>query len=135
MLDSLPHFGFLSFVDLWVQLPYAWIVRPAVAGLLAAAFVLHRARGHRWLAVVALVGAAYPDLEKLAFFVWGWPHLLYPDHAHVASTYTAGLDPRALTLAQIALGGVAAVALEALSRRRRDVPKDAALDSAPEANY
>ena len=102
-LDLSPHFGFLAHIAVWTSLPYGWIVRPIVGGLVALAFVLLHAGQNRLVASFACAGAIYPDVEKLAHTSGFFPWPLFRAHAEVADTYTAGLPIRALAATEILL--------------------------------
>ena len=110
-LDRLPHFGFVPHLtSVWGALPYAWLVRPVVGGLLALGFLLALAEGNRALVLVAAAGAVYPDVEKMVHAMWGLPFRLFDGHAAATASYSGGYDHRLLAAAEIALSVALAVA-------------------------
>lgn len=118
-LDWVPHFGFVPHLNtVWAALPYAWLVRPVVGGLLALGFLLALAEGNRALVVVASAGAVYPDVEKMVHAMWGLPFRLFDGHATATSSYSGGYDHRLLAGAQLVLSLSMVVAYAALATRR-----------------
>jgi hypothetical protein len=117
-LDAVPHFGFLPHVVVWSFLPHAWIVRPVVGGTLAMAFVVAKAEKCRTVAFFACAGAIYPDVEKIAYLLWGYPWLLYTSHGTAITTYTGGYPHKVLAAIEILLSVGLAVGYARLVRRR-----------------
>lgn len=117
-LDAVPHFGFLPHVVVWSFLPHAWIVRPVVGGALAMAFVVAKAEKCRAIAFVACAGAIFPDVEKIAHLLWGYPWLLYTSHGTAITTYTGGYPHKVLAAIEILLSIGLVLGYLRLVRRR-----------------
>lgn len=93
LLDMLPHYAWVVYLDWFKPLPFHWLIREAMFGLAVAipAFILS---GRLWpYAAIGMLGAIYPDVEKVLsvdfhvpdqFILFGW-------HSNYLSNRTLGL--------------------------------------------
>jgi hypothetical protein len=99
LLDLLPHYAWVVYLDWFKPLPFHWLAREAALGLAVAipAFLL---AGRSWLYVgCGMFGAIYPDVEKVLAVDLHVPSgvILFGWHSSELSTRTAGL-PKAFLI-------------------------------------
>ena len=93
LLDLLPHYAWIVYLDWFKPIPYHWLIREAVFGLAVAVPALLMA-GKAWpFVVLGMIGGMYPDVEKVLsvdfhvpdqFILFGW-------HSNFLSNRTLGL--------------------------------------------
>ncbi len=121
-LDALPHFNIVPHLSSWMgYLPRHWITRTVIVGAIAGLFVLVNTRERWGTAALAVVGAASPDIEKIAHTDAGMDprYLVFRDHGTRASSFDGGYDHRTLAYVEIGMVVFLALLCLALARRRR----------------
>jgi len=87
-LDALPHYNWVVYMKWLNGLPYHWLIRNALFGLVVLVPLLYWGRDRWWLVGVTVVAAMYPDVEKVAYIDLGLPQQLVIFHRH--STVLSG---------------------------------------------
>jgi hypothetical protein len=100
LLDLIPHFAWVVYLEGFKPLPFHWLLREAALGL-AVALPALALSGRAWPYVaLGMAGGLYPDVEKVLsvdfhvpdrFILFGW-------HSLGVSNRTAGL-PKAVLIA------------------------------------
>ena len=93
LVDLLPHYNWIVYLNVATALPFHWLIREAVFALAVAipAFIL---AGRSWPYVaVGMLGGIYPDVEKVLSFDFHVPDrfILFDWHSTRFSSRTAGL--------------------------------------------
>jgi hypothetical protein len=119
LLDLLPHFDWIVYLDWFKPFPYDWLVREAGLGLVIAvpAFIFS---GRAWPYVAfGMLGGIYPDVEKLLAFGFHLPdrYIFFARHSTHLSNRTAGLPHPVLIGFECALIGVSLFAMWRMGRR------------------
>lgn len=118
LVDLLPHYNWIVYLPWATGLPFHWLIREAVFSLAVAipAFIL--ARGLRPYVAIGMLGAIYPDVEKVLSFDFHVPDrfILFDWHSTRFSNRTAGL-PNAILIGIECL--LIAASLLAMWRMRR----------------
>ena len=93
VLDLLPHYAWIVYLDWFKPMPNHWLVREAVFGLAAGAGALWLADGERPWVMLGMVADMYPDVEKVLFFNRGVADafILFDWHSKYLSNRTGGL--------------------------------------------
>ena len=99
LLDLLPHYAWVVYLDWFKPLPFHWLMREAAFGLAVAipAFAL---AGRSWPYVaLGMFGGIYPDIEKVLSVDFHVPDrfIFFDWHSTYLSTRTAGL-PKAVLI-------------------------------------
>lgn len=99
LLDLLPHYAWVVYLDWFKPLPFNWLMREATLGLAVAipAFIL---AGRSWPYVaLGMFGGIYPDVEKVLSVDFHVPDrfILFKWHSTYLSNRTAGL-PKAVLI-------------------------------------
>lgn len=99
LMDLLPHYAWIVYLDWFKPLPFHWLIREAVFGLAVAipAFLLG---GRFWPYVaIGMFGGVYPDMEKILSVDFHVPdkYILFGWHSSHLSNRTAGL-PKAVLI-------------------------------------
>ncbi len=89
--DAGPHYDWLFYVLVFKPLPYWWLLPQVVVTLPVLFFSLYVMREHKWLALVAMTGGIYPDIEKLFYLDFDLPRYLIIFRKH--SCYLTGWRP------------------------------------------
>ena len=108
LLDLLPHYAWIVYLDGFNPLPFHWLIREAVFGLAVAVPAFWFA-GKAWpFVLVGILGGMYPDFEKVLSVDFGLPgaFVLFDWHSTYLSHRTGGL-PKPLLIATecLAIGG------------------------------
>ena len=93
LLDLLPHYAWIVYLDWFKPLPYHWLIREGVFGL-AVAVPAFLWAGKAWpFAALGMAGAMYPDVEKVLAvdFHLPEPFILFDWHSTYLSNRTGGL--------------------------------------------
>lgn len=108
LLDFLPHYAWIVYLDWFRPLPYHWLIREAVLGF-AVAIPSLMVAGKAWPFVAAgMLGAGYPDLEKVLVFDLHLPdaYILFGWHSSHLSSRTGGFPiPILIGFECLILGG------------------------------
>ena len=99
LLDLLPHYAWVVYLDWFKPLPFHWLIREGVFSLAVAipAFLLS---GKSWPYVaLGLLGGIYPDVEKVLSVDFHMPQqfILFDWHSAYLSNRTAGI-PKAVLI-------------------------------------
>ena len=93
LLDLLPHYAWIVYLDWFKPLPYHWLIREASFGLAVAVPALLWT-GEAWpFVALGMVGGMYPDVEKVLAvdFVLPEQFVLFDWHSTYLSNRTGGL--------------------------------------------
>ena len=87
-IDALPHYDWLFKVEFFKPLPYYWMFPQFVTAVPVLILSLLLMKDYWLIAVIAILGGVYPDIEKLAYFSFDslgltWPRalVLFPWHS------------------------------------------------------
>jgi len=99
LLDRLPHYAWVVYLDWFKPLPFHWLLGEATFGLALAipAFIF---AGRLWPYVaLGMIGGIYPDVEKVLSVDFHVPDslILFSWHSTYLSNRTAGL-PKAVLI-------------------------------------
>lgn len=100
LLDLLPHYAWIVYLDWFKPAPYHWLIREAVFGLAVAVPALLMA-GKTWpFVVLGMAGGLFPDVEKVLAVDLHLPRqfILFDWHSTYLSKRTGGL-PRPFLVA------------------------------------
>jgi hypothetical protein len=119
LLDMLPHYAWIVYLDWFNPLPYHWLMREAVFGLAVAvpSFLL---AGKAWpFVVLGMGGAVCPDVEKVLAVDLHLPRrfILFDWHSTYLTNRTAGLPKSFLFLMECCLVAAFLFAMWKLQRR------------------
>jgi hypothetical protein len=100
LLDAIPHYNWIVYVDWLHRVPFAWLLREAIFSLPVILLAVYCGRDHPVINFFGLFGGMYPDLEKVAYLDFHLPQrfVLFPWHSlrctpfdgrHAQSTYIA----------------------------------------------
>ena len=89
--DWLPHYDWLFYVEVFKPLPLHWLIPQFLTSLPVVPANLYLNRDVWPLAVIAMFGGIYPDLEKLLYFDFNLPRQLVIFRRH--SCYLTGWRP------------------------------------------
>ena len=83
LLDALPYYDWLFYIELFKPLPYGWAIPTTLTTLPVILVTLHLNKDARVVAELSMFGGMYPDIEKLAYFDAGLPRflVLFPFHS------------------------------------------------------
>ncbi|MEW6350431.1 MAG: hypothetical protein AB1646_15310, partial [Thermodesulfobacteriota bacterium] len=98
LLDLMPHHAWIVFLDWFKPLPFHWLIREAVFGAAVAIPAMILA-GKSWPYVgLGMLGALYPDVEKVLAVDFHLPeaYVLFPWHSAHLSSRTGGLPESVL---------------------------------------
>jgi hypothetical protein len=93
LLDLLPHYAWIVYLEWFNALPYHWLLREALFGLVVAVPALILA-GRFWpFVMLGIAGGMYPDVEKVLAVDLHVPAalILFDWHSRYLSTRTGGL--------------------------------------------
>jgi hypothetical protein len=82
LLDALPHYNWIVYLHWLSDLPYHWLVRDALFGLVIVIPILYWGRDRWFLIWLTLFAAMYPDFEKVAYIDFGLPRQLVIFRGH-----------------------------------------------------
>ncbi|MBD3307839.1 hypothetical protein GF339_15510 [candidate division KSB3 bacterium] len=90
LLDAFPHYNWLFSVEIFAPLPYYQIFPPLLASLPILLLAYHFAGDARLIMLSAVIGAMYPDVEKLAYLHQHLPRslVLFRSHSCCHSHWT-----------------------------------------------
>lgn len=118
-LDFLPHYAWIVYLDWFKPPPFHWLIREAVFGLAVAIQSLIIA-GKAWPFIAfGMLGAAYPDLEKVLVFHFHLPDAftLFGWHSAYLSSRTGGISIPLLIGFECLIIGAVMFAMVKLFRR------------------
>ena len=118
LLDLLPHYAWVVYLDWFKPLPYHWLIREAAFGI-AVAFPAFIWAGKAWpFVALGMVGGMYPDLEKVLALDFRLPAqlVLFDWHSTYLSSRTAGLPRPLLIVMECCLIAAFLLVLKTLSR-------------------
>ena len=121
MLDAVPHFNWISHLNLWNWLPYHWVLRSAIWGVFAAMPMVAFA-SRKYVTCSAIAGALFPDVEKVAhteFRFWPSEMLVFKSHGMRTTSYDGGMPYPLLVLIDVICGLGLVGAVVVLRRRNR----------------
>jgi hypothetical protein len=123
LLDAIPHYNWIVYMNWLRDLPFHWLIRNAVFAIPMVWIGWHTGRDHWVILGLGLFGGMYPDFEKVAYVDFHIPQqlVLFPGHSLELSGHTGGWPRGVLVAIELALilGCVAATVV--LYRRRRPV--------------
>jgi hypothetical protein len=93
VLDRLPHYAWIVYLNWFEPLPFHWLIREALFGVAVALPALYLA-GRAWpFVVLGMFGGMYPDVEKVLSVDFHIPRhfILFPWHSTELSSRTGGL--------------------------------------------
>ena len=128
LLDSLPYFDWLFYIPLFKPLPSWWLYPPILTAIPVVAAALYWMWDVRELAAAAMIGGAYPDIEKLLFFDWGLPAslLLFKNHSRTLSGSAWERAHRPLLIVfEIVVFALIMVGMRWINRRRQRISRAA----------
>lgn len=135
LLDLFPHYAWIVYLPGFEDLPFHWLIHEGVLGLLVSLPLLYFTRA-RWGSVtLGMVGAVYPDVEKVACVDLGMPSwmALFRWHSLTLSDRDGGLPLYVLIVAELALiAGLMLGTLAATQKRRASSRDNDALNSQKE---
>jgi hypothetical protein len=123
LLDLLPHYAWIVYLDWFKPLPFHWLIREAVFGLAVAvpAFLF---AGKAWpFVAVGVFGGMYPDFEKVLSVDFHVPDafILFDWHSGYLSNRTGGLPKPLLIVAECIIIGGALTGMWMLRQRNLQV--------------
>ena len=133
LLDLLPHYAWVVYLDWFKPLPFHWLIREGVFGLVVAipAFLLS---GKSWPYVaLGMLGGIYPDVEKVLSLDFHVPQqfILCDWHSTYVSSRTAGL-PKAVLIGMECL--LIAGFLHAMRKMKRTASNNSVTHVSPGAD-
>ena len=107
-LDLLPHYAWIVYLDWFKKLPYHWLIRESLFGLVIVIFALYFADRAWPFVVLGITGAMYPDIEKILCVDFGLPEslVIFDWHSSALSSRTGGLPKALLITAECMLVGI-----------------------------
>ena len=119
-LDALPHFAWVVYLPGLESLPFHWLIQEGTLALVVAIPCLYFARTIWPCSVCAILGALYPDAEKVASVDFHVPPnwIIFKQHSMQLSSNDGGLPHAVLIAAEIALIAVFMIATMLLARKR-----------------
>lgn len=105
LLDLLPHYAWIVYLDWFKPLTYDWLIREALFGIAVAVPALLWA-GKAWpFVALGMAGGIYPDVEKVLAFDLHVPRqfILFDWHSTYLSSRTGGLPKPLLIIAECGL--------------------------------
>jgi hypothetical protein len=118
LLDLLPHYAWIAYLDWFKPLPHHWLIREAVFGLAVAAPALLMARKVWPFVVLGMAGGLYPDVEKVLAVDFHLPgqFILFDWHSTYLSNRTGGLPRPFLVVMECCLIAACLLAMWRLKR-------------------
>lgn len=119
LLDLLPHYAWIVYLDWFKPLPYHWLIREAVFGLAVAMPALLMSRKAWSFVFLGMAGGMYPDVEKVLAVDLHLPRqlILFDWHTTYLSSRTGGFPRPFLVVMECCL---IAGCLVAMWRVRRE---------------
>ncbi len=118
LLDLMPHYAWIVFLDWFKPLPFHWLIREAVFGVAVAVPALILA-GRAWpIVALGMLGALYPDVEKVLAVDFRVPeaYILFPWHSAYLSSRTGSLPEPILIGAECLMTGAFLIAMWRMSQ-------------------
>lgn len=120
-LDFLPHFAWIVYLPGFEKFPFHWLIREGLLAMVAAVPCLFFVRADWPYAVLGMLGAIYPDVEKVAAVDFRIPDhfIIFKGHSLQLSSHDGGLSHGLLIVGELAMIAVMMVWTYTLSRSRR----------------
>lgn len=71
--DAVPHYDWLFYIEIFKPLPFWWHIPQVIVALPVVLFMWYVMRDQPIIAIIAMLGGIFPDLEKLAYFDFHLP--------------------------------------------------------------
>lgn len=103
--DLLPHFAWIVYLPGFENLPFHWLIREGLATLIVAVPCLFFARANWPYVVLGMLGAIYPDVEKVAAVDFCIPDrfIMFRGHSLQLSSHDGGISHGLLILGELGL--------------------------------
>ena len=103
--DLLPHFAWIVYLPGFEDLPFHWLIREGLASMIVAMPCLFFARAYWPYVVLGMLGAIYPDVEKVAAVDFRIPDrfIMLKGHSLQLSSHDGGISPGLLILGELGL--------------------------------
>lgn len=120
-LDFLPHFAWIVYLPGFENLPFHWLIKEGLLAAVMAIPCLFFARANWPYAILGMLGAIYPDVEKVAAVDLHIPQswIIFKGHSLQLSSNDGGLPHGILIAVELGLIALMMLWTYALSRRRR----------------
>lgn len=119
-LDLLPHFAWIVYLPGFEKLPFHWLIREGLLAVVVAVPCLFFIRANWPYAVLGMLGAIYPDVEKVAAVDFRITDrlIMLKDHSLQLSSHDGGLSHGLLIGGELALIGLLMWGTIALARNK-----------------
>lgn len=125
LLDLIPHYAWIVDRDWFISAASHWVIRATILSLLVGLPAIW-ITGRAWpCAVAGILGAMYPDIEKVAYFNFGAtdPLILFDWHSKHLTSNPPGVPAWVLMGAEWILVVAILAAMAIMRRRTRAEPR------------
>jgi hypothetical protein len=119
LLDFLPHYAWIVYLDWFNSYPYRWLIREAACGAVVAIPILMISGRMRPYVLCGMFGGLYPDIEKVLSLTFQVPDslILFDWHSTKLSARTWGLPISILITLECLMTLACLAIMWSLSRR------------------
>ena len=105
LLDLVPHYAWVVYLPGIENFPFHWLIKEAALGLLVAVPLVYITRERWGCIVLGMIGAIYPDIEKVLYLDFGIPDtlVLFGWHSTSLSSLSGTFSTDALIVIELAL--------------------------------
>ena len=104
-LDHMPHYAWIVYLPGFEKLPFHWLMKEGLATLIVATPCMFIARKNWPYAILGVVGAIYPDMEKVAAIDFHAPErfIIFKSHSLQLSSHDGGISHGLLIATELGL--------------------------------